>query len=372
MFDFRPFKTVELNTCDVIDQDSGIYVFREAVTRLDYVLKVFDVRDFDAYQVTEFRKLALLSAEPEIGTVYGLVNVNNEDKLFVGYLMEYIQGKTLEELLQSVDLIGLNFHYSIVAELASGMDKAHHYGVIHNDLRPHNVMLDRFGNVKIIDFLWNDIGGSQAKDVINFKAIAGKLYEKLPDADRKHAEIVHQYCQSIDNFKGAGTLISSLQEVSFELGFITPKGQQILGYLLHSKDAEINAQQSWKFDEIRSAERFFPAIAQDDAEAARSSEQVHLELTKKRERAIEKRLKVHFDALLEQLNQCEFITYRINASSRYGLRGPYEIFISLHYRIKLFKWKKLNERYPFLKAPDDESSFLDLLVSEEWAAAPFD
>ena len=57
--------------------DIGIYVYRESITGKSYVLKVFEIENFNEYQEVEFRKLALLSAEPEIATVYGLVNVKD-------------------------------------------------------------------------------------------------------------------------------------------------------------------------------------------------------------------------------------------------------------------------------------------------------
>jgi tRNA A-37 threonylcarbamoyl transferase component Bud32 len=372
MFDFRSFKTIELNTCTAMHADLGIYFYREPVTGKSYVLKVFEIDNFNEYQEVEFRKLALLSAEPEIGTVYGLVTVKDGAESRVGYLMEYIAGKTLKQLVDTSDAIGLNQYYLITNELVAGMEKAHHYGVIHNDLRLHNVMIDAFGSVKIIDFFWDSTGASNEQDVKDFKAIEKRLFEKLTDADQKHAEIVNQYSQSITAFKGAGETVSQLNDLSFELGFLTPKGKLVLAFLLHNDGAEINSQTQWLFDERKSSSRLFPELTEQYKEIAAYGEHTHRNVVFYQEIEIEKRAKLHFDALLEQLNQCELIHYRIKASTQYGYEGPYDLVVFVNYRIKLLKWKRLNDQLGFIKAPIGEHNFLDLVVSEEWAAAPFD
>ncbi|WP_158990143.1 protein kinase [Mucilaginibacter sp. L196] len=240
MFDFRSTKTIELTTCTPIDKDKGVYSFTESVTGKYYVLKVFEVKNFNDYQIVEFRKLALLSAEPEIATVYGLVSVQDGENTFIGYIMEYIDGDTLENVLKPDVFISLNYYNSVLEQLAKGMEKAHYFGVIHGDLKWHNVMIDAFGNVKIIDFFWADNGATAADDIENYKEIAFILYNKLSTSNQKHADVIHQFIQSITIFKDADSYIASLQEISFELGFLSPKGKLLLSYLIHNEESELN------------------------------------------------------------------------------------------------------------------------------------
>ncbi|QTE44561.1 protein kinase [Mucilaginibacter rubeus] len=373
---FAPKQWVSLRRNGVVSfiiiSNLGIYVYREPVTGISYVLKVFEIDNFNEYQEVEFQKLARLSAEPEIATVYGLVNVKDGAEPKVGYLMEYIHGKTLEEFIKTSATIGLNQYYNMIAELVTGMEKSHHYGVIHNDLRLYNVMIDAFGSVKIIDFFWDPIGASYEQDVKDLQAIEKKLFEKLAEADQKHAEIVHQYCQAITAFKGAGETIRQLNELAFELGFLTPKGKLVLAFLLHNEGAEINSQTQWLFDERKSAKRLFPELTEEYKEIAAHGQELHRNVIFYQVVDIEKRAKLHFDALLEQLNQCELIHYRLKASTQDGYEGPYDLVVFISYRIKLLKWKSLNDRLGFLEAPSGDPTFLDLVVSEEWAANPFD
>src|SRR5262245_52232366 len=67
-------------------------------------------------------------------------------------VMEYVEGVTLAEQIHEVVPIPLWRKLEIVEELASGLDYAHNKGIVHRDVKPANVMTDRDGLVKILDF----------------------------------------------------------------------------------------------------------------------------------------------------------------------------------------------------------------------------
>jgi eukaryotic-like serine/threonine-protein kinase len=63
-------------------------------------------------------------------------------------LMEYVNGKTLDE----VEAPKLGQLVLIFGQVASAMAHMHRRGVFHGDMKPHNVMLSKNGEVKLIDF----------------------------------------------------------------------------------------------------------------------------------------------------------------------------------------------------------------------------
>ena len=63
-------------------------------------------------------------------------------------LMEYVNGKTLDE----VEAPELGQLVLIFGQVASAMAHMHRRGVFHGDMKPHNVMLSKGGQVKLIDF----------------------------------------------------------------------------------------------------------------------------------------------------------------------------------------------------------------------------
>lgn len=70
--------------------------------------------------------------------------------LFVA--MEYVEGQTLAQWMTDHPRPALDAVRGLVAQLAQGLQALHGMEMLHQDLRPENVMVDRAGTVKIIDF----------------------------------------------------------------------------------------------------------------------------------------------------------------------------------------------------------------------------
>src|SRR5689334_11981879 len=66
--------------------------------------------------------------------------------------MEYVEGESLAELLARDGTPSLARTLEIAHALCEGLDAAHRAGVVHRDLKPQNVLLERGGRVVITDF----------------------------------------------------------------------------------------------------------------------------------------------------------------------------------------------------------------------------
>jgi len=84
---------------------------------------------------------------PNIITIYDIGSADST--LFIA--MQYVEGKTLRELLSSGPLQTKKV-LEISVQIAEGLAKAHAAGIIHRDLKPENVMVSKDGFVKILDF----------------------------------------------------------------------------------------------------------------------------------------------------------------------------------------------------------------------------
>ncbi|MEJ0104704.1 MAG: serine/threonine-protein kinase [Bacteroidota bacterium] len=67
-------------------------------------------------------------------------------------VMEYVDGKTLEDWLKIKGTLTPAVACSIIAQMLDGLEHAHRKGIIHRDLKPANVMISQEGEVKIMDF----------------------------------------------------------------------------------------------------------------------------------------------------------------------------------------------------------------------------
>lgn len=71
---------------------------------------------------------------------------------FLYYLMEYVDGQTLEKWMRNNRFPRPKIAIKIVEQIAEGLQAFHNQETIHQDLKPGNVMLTPEGNVKIVDF----------------------------------------------------------------------------------------------------------------------------------------------------------------------------------------------------------------------------
>jgi serine/threonine-protein kinase len=118
-----------------------------------YALKVVRRQDAedDIYvqqAYTEFKAAQKLN-HPNIVQIYDLKKKRSWFKVKgVELLMEYVDGKTLDEL----ELPQIGQLVLIFCQVASAMRHMHRRGVFHGDLKPSNIMLSKDGQVKLIDF----------------------------------------------------------------------------------------------------------------------------------------------------------------------------------------------------------------------------
>lgn len=96
--------------------------------------------------VREARAIAHLS-HPNIVTIYDVGEQDGAQYL----VMEYLEGQTLDTLLQSGPLSPVKAQ-RIVAQAADALDAVHARGIVHRDIKPANVMVDASGHVKLMDF----------------------------------------------------------------------------------------------------------------------------------------------------------------------------------------------------------------------------
>ncbi len=67
-------------------------------------------------------------------------------------VMEYVEGETLKDLIRRRGRLSGNESVAVAMQLLAAVEFAHRSGIVHRDIKPQNVMLDRGGTVKVMDF----------------------------------------------------------------------------------------------------------------------------------------------------------------------------------------------------------------------------
>ncbi|HSD89857.1 MAG TPA: serine/threonine-protein kinase, partial [Kofleriaceae bacterium] len=130
-----------------------VYRARHEVIGRDVAIKVLHAevsRDPDAIErfITEARAVGNLS-HPNIVELYELGALPDGRQYFI---MPFIRGKTLAEVLRERGRLTLAEALPILRGIAAGVDAAHAAGIAHRDLKPENVFFLDDGSIKLIDF----------------------------------------------------------------------------------------------------------------------------------------------------------------------------------------------------------------------------
>ncbi len=101
--------------------------------------------------VERFRREAQAAANLNHPNIVAIYDWGQEDGTYF-IVMEYVEGRSLRDLIRSEAPVDPGQAAEITAEIASALAFAHRNGVVHRDVKPGNVLLTRSGTVKVTDF----------------------------------------------------------------------------------------------------------------------------------------------------------------------------------------------------------------------------
>lgn len=109
-------------------------------------------------------RLAARLAHPNVVTIYEAEEYGSTQIL----VMELIEGVNLAELVAERGLLPVAEACELIRQAAVGLQYIHEQGLVHRDIKPHNLLVSRNGHVKLLDLGLATLRGSQ-------KNIAGEL-----------------------------------------------------------------------------------------------------------------------------------------------------------------------------------------------------
>lgn len=129
-------------------------VYRARCHRLNRYVAVKILKE-ELSQDEEFRRrfyaesqaVAMLS-HPNIVAVYDVNHSNDIDYI----VMELIDGLTLKQYMQQRNALSWREVLHFSTQIAKALEHAHSRGIVHRDIKPHNIMILKDGSVKVADF----------------------------------------------------------------------------------------------------------------------------------------------------------------------------------------------------------------------------
>ena len=131
----------------------AIYRARHEALRKDVVVKILPPESAaNPRTVERFKREAIAAAKLEHPNIVQVLNVGTTDRGLHFIVMQYVDGKNLEDTIQERGRHPWKEAVRIVQEIARGLTAAHKAGVIHRDIKADNILITPQGVVKLADF----------------------------------------------------------------------------------------------------------------------------------------------------------------------------------------------------------------------------
>lgn len=162
--------TVYKGHCQVLDRVVAIKILKPEFSR-------------DQVFVERFKTEALAVAKISHPNIVNIFDVGQEGDVYY-IVMEYVEGKSLKELIQEKGSIPVDVALDIMIMVLDGLHHAHEKGIIHRDIKPQNILITGIGMVKVADFGIAKAVGSGTINADDDKKVMGTVQYMAPEQAR--------------------------------------------------------------------------------------------------------------------------------------------------------------------------------------------
>jgi serine/threonine-protein kinase len=133
--------------------------------------------------VERFKREASAAAGLQHPNVVGVYDRGEWDGTYY-IAMEYLEGRSLKQIVQEEGPLSPEWAIEVVVQILRAARFAHQRGIIHRDIKPHNVIVDDEGRVKVTDF---GIARAGASDMTETGSIMGTAQYLSPEQAQGHS-----------------------------------------------------------------------------------------------------------------------------------------------------------------------------------------
>ncbi|MDJ0974414.1 MAG: serine/threonine-protein kinase [Planctomycetota bacterium] len=185
----------ELEIMELLGQGGMGVVYRARQRTLDRVvaLKVLpEALSRDPAFAERFTREARALAKLSHPHVVGVYEFGERTGLYY-LLMEYVDGVTLRQLMRTGSL-NPREALTIVPQICEALQYAHEQGVVHRDVKPENILLDRKGRVRVADFGLAKLADPGPADftLTGTHQVMGTLHYMAPEQYKTPADVDHR------------------------------------------------------------------------------------------------------------------------------------------------------------------------------------
>jgi eukaryotic-like serine/threonine-protein kinase len=132
---------------------ADVFLAHDNILDRDVALKVMSTRYAEDEEFVErFKREAQSAAalsHPNIVSIFDR-GASEDGTYYIA--MEYLPGGTLKDRITSKGALPPRTAAAVALQIAEALQAAHERGVIHRDIKPHNILITESGDVKVTDF----------------------------------------------------------------------------------------------------------------------------------------------------------------------------------------------------------------------------
>ncbi|MED1469578.1 Stk1 family PASTA domain-containing Ser/Thr kinase [Bacillus salipaludis] len=245
---------------------ANVYLAHDMILDRDVAVKILRL-DFanDEEFIRRFHREAQSATSLVHPNIVSIYDVGEEDSIYY-IVMEYVDGQTLKQYIQGRSALHMEEAIDIMKQLTSAISHAHQNHIIHRDIKPHNILIDRNGNVKITDF--GIAMALSATSITQTNSVLGSVHYLSPE-------------QARGGMANRKSDIYSLGIVMFELltGRLPFSGESAVSIALKHLQSETPSVRRWNANIPQSVENIvLKATAKDPFHRYNSVEEMEEDL----------------------------------------------------------------------------------------------
>ncbi|WP_017753682.1 Stk1 family PASTA domain-containing Ser/Thr kinase [Calidifontibacillus oryziterrae] len=220
---------------------ANVYLAHDMILNRHVAVKVLkpEFSNDDEF-IKRFRREAQSATSLDHPNIVSIYDVGEEDHIYF-MVMEYVEGTTLKQFIQQRKVLSVKEVVDIMIQITAAIEHAHLNQIVHRDIKPHNILIDFNGNVKVTDF--GIAMALSATSITQTNSVLGSVHYLSPE-------------QARGGMANKKSDIYSLGVVMFELltGRLPFSGESAISIALKHLQSETPSPRRWNPDIPQSVE----------------------------------------------------------------------------------------------------------------------
>lgn len=161
---------------------ANVYLAHDEILGRDVAVKILrlDYANNDEF-IKRFHREAQSVTTLSHPNIVNMYDVGEEDGIYY-LVMEYVPGQTLKQYINQRGMLPIGEALDIMEQLTSAMAHAHHFEIVHRDIKPHNILIRDDGVVKVTDF--GIATATSATAITHTNSVLGSVHYLSPEQAR--------------------------------------------------------------------------------------------------------------------------------------------------------------------------------------------